>query len=169
MDLIVKAKNIDLEYNGRQILNIDNLEIYNYDKIGIVGKNGSGKTTLLKVLLGQIELKTAEIKTYGKISYIPQLEQIDITNIEDKSILGKLNVHNVEGNNLSGGEETKLKIAKALSEMDCTTIIGGGDSASAVKKARVEDKMTHISTGGGASLEFLEGKALPGIACLQDK
>ena len=116
MDLIVKAKNIDLEYNGRQILNIDNLEIYNYDKIGIVGKNGSGKTTLLKVLLGQIELKTAEIKTYGKISYIPQLEQIDITNIEDKSILGKLNVHNVEGNNLSGGEETKLKIAKALSE-----------------------------------------------------
>ena len=58
MDLIVKAKNIDLEYNGRQILNIDNLEIYNYDKIGIVGKNGSGKTTLLKVLLGQIELKT---------------------------------------------------------------------------------------------------------------
>jgi len=92
MDLIVKAKNIDLEYNGRQILNIDNLEIYNYDKIGIVGKNGSGKTTLLKVLLGQIELKTAEIKTYGKISYIPQLEQIDITNIEDKSILGKLNV-----------------------------------------------------------------------------
>ena len=116
MDLIVKAKNVDLEYNGRQILNIDNLEIYNYDKIGIVGKNGSGKTTLLKVLLGQIELKTAEIKTYGKISYIPQLEQIDITNIEDKSILGKLNVHNVEGNNLSGGEETKLKIAKALSE-----------------------------------------------------
>ena len=61
------------------------------------------------------------------------------------------------------------EIAKALSEMDCTTIIGGGDSASAVKKARVEDKMTHISTGGGASLEFLEGKALPGIACLQDK
>ena len=61
------------------------------------------------------------------------------------------------------------EIAKSLSEMDCTTIIGGGDSASAVKKARVEDKMTHISTGGGASLEFLEGKALPGIACLQDK
>ena len=65
--------------------------------------------------------------------------------------------------------EGTMSVAKAIAETDCISIIGGGDSVSAINKSGLADQISHISTGGGASLEFLEGKVLPGVDALSDR
>ena len=84
-----------------------------------------------------------------------------------KTILWNGPVGFSEHPSFANGTDSLAKLLASLE--DCTTIIGGGDSAAAMERIGISDKMTHISTGGGASLEFLEGKKLPGIECLQDK
>jgi 3-phosphoglycerate kinase len=71
-----------------------------------------------------------------------------------------------EFDSFAGGTKA---VAQALAQSDCISIIGGGDSAAAIRKFGCENNVTHVCTGGGASLEFLEGKVLPGIACIADK
>jgi phosphoglycerate kinase len=65
--------------------------------------------------------------------------------------------------------EGTLALARVLAELDATTVVGGGETAAAVEAARVADRLTHISTGGGATLEYIEGRILPGVAALLDR
>ncbi|MDF2587667.1 MAG: pgk [Anaerocolumna sp.] len=118
----------------------------------------------------------AEYKTVNRGEIEPEWEGLDIGEktrelyadaIKDaKTVVWNGPMGVFEMSNFAKGT---IAVAKALAEIDATTIIGGGDSAAAVNILGYGDKMTHISTGGGASLEFLEGKELPGVAAANDK
>lgn len=116
MELLLKVKDIRVEYAGRSVLDIDELELYDYDRIGLVGKNGSGKSTLLKILSGELALPKIQIAKNGTFSLIPQMDDVIVKDGKDYFLMGKLNVDRLEMQTMSGGEETRLKIVQALSE-----------------------------------------------------
>jgi phosphoglycerate kinase len=97
----------------------------------------------------------------------PETQRIFITEIKRaKTVIWNGPMGVFEFSNFASGS---LAVATAMAECDGVTIVGGGDTAAAVEKFNLVDKMSHVSTGGGASLEFLEGKELPGVAALNDK
>lgn len=116
MEQLIKAKNIYIEYMGREVLDIGDLEIYQYDRIGLIGSNGAGKSTLLKVLLGEIPLSQGKISREGDFAYIAQLEDAGMHEVKNHALQGKLGINRIERDHMSGGEETRLKIAHAFSE-----------------------------------------------------
>lgn len=89
MELIIKAKNICVEYTGRDVLDIDELELYDYDRIGLVGANGAGKSTLLKVLLGELTPLGCKINRLGEFTYIPQLDEVTLQEEKDFALKGR--------------------------------------------------------------------------------
>lgn len=115
MEILLQAEDIVVEFGSQEVLNISQLEIYSYDRIGLVGSNGSGKSTLLKVLLGEITPSGCKVKRWGQLAYIPQLEEPFQTHEADGAIMGKLGISRLDSEQLSGGEESRLKIAQALS------------------------------------------------------
>jgi phosphoglycerate kinase len=145
------AKTIITKAGGKIVLPVD----------GIAGKKSDlqspTKTVDVDKLPAGYSLMDIGPKTIEKFSQVLKLAKLVVWN-------GPMGVF--EDPRFAEGT---FAIAKLLATSNATTIVGGGDSASAVKKAGVAKQMTHVSTGGGASLEFLEGKILPGVAALMDK
>lgn len=137
------------------------------------------KKKKVNFVLPEDHIVVSEIKENAEIKEVKEIPSNSIAVDIGKETIAKfkqilINSKTVVWNGPMGIFEMKnfqtgtFEIAKILSEIDATTIIGGGDSVAAVNQAKCADKITHISTGGGASLEYLEGKILPGIACLKE-
>ncbi|MDI9473968.1 MAG: ABC-F type ribosomal protection protein [Bacillota bacterium] len=112
--LLVECRNLKKSYGDRLILDVENLCIYDHDRIGIVGVNGAGKTTLLNLLSKRIEPDEGWVKLYGRCSYISQLEPPQEAIIQPE-IASKFQVHQTYRESMSGGEKTRFKLAAGLS------------------------------------------------------
>ncbi len=160
---------------GNSLLEADYLD-YAKEMMEKAEKNGVKLLIPVDTVVAKEFSNDAEFKTVGRGEIGPEWQGLDIgektCKLYAEAIKGaKTVVWNgpmgvFEFSNFAKGT---IAVAKALAEIDATTIIGGGDSAAAVNILGFGDKMTHISTGGGASLEFLEGKELPGVAATNDK
>jgi len=146
-DLLEKAKTRGVNF----LLPSDHIvaEKFSVDSPSIIAKNAVFPTTGMGLDIGPETIET----------YVQQIAGA-------KTVVWNGPMGVFEFDNFAKGT---FAIAEALAKADCLSIIGGGDSVAAVNKANLQDQMTHISTGGGASLEFLEGKELPGVAALTDK
>jgi phosphoglycerate kinase len=160
---------------GLSLLEADYLD-YALQMMDKAKKKGVNLLIPIDTVVSQTFSNEGEFKTVGRGEIEPGWEGLDIGEktrelyanaIKDaKTVVWNGPMGVFEFSNFAAGT---IAVAKALAEIDATTIIGGGDSAAAVNILGYGDKMSHISTGGGASLEFLEGKELPGIAAANDK
>jgi phosphoglycerate kinase len=160
---------------GLSLLEADYLE-YAREMMEKAEKKGVKLLIPIDTVVSKEYSNDAEYKTVNRGEIEPEWEGLDIGEktrelyadaIKDaKTVVWNGPMGVFEMSNFAKGT---IAVAKALAEIDATTIIGGGDSAAAVNILGYGDKMTHISTGGGASLEFLEGKELPGVAAANDK
>ncbi|NLP35041.1 MAG: phosphoglycerate kinase [Clostridiales bacterium] len=160
---------------GKSLLEEDYLD-YAKEMMAKAEEKGVKLLIPIDTVVGKEFSNDTEFKTVGRGEIGPEWEGMDIGEktrelyadaVKDaKTVVWNGPMGVFEFSNFAGGTNA---VAKALAEIDGTTIIGGGDSAAAVNILGYGDKMTHISTGGGASLEFLEGKELPGVAAANDK
>lgn len=160
---------------GKSLLEADYID-YAKKMMEKAEKNGVKLLIPIDTVVAQEFSNEVPFKTVGRGEIEPDYEGLDIGEktrelyanaIKDaKTVVWNGPMGVFELSNFAAGT---IAVAKVLSEIDATTIIGGGDSAAAVNILGFGDKMTHISTGGGASLEFLEGKELPGVAAANDK